>query len=130
MKLAELQARFGQALLQGEFAPLTSWLCEEANPPEERLGIYREAVFASLTEVLGETFIAVSRLLGKESFRCTVETFVQAHPPTQPCLADYGDCFAGFLERSAAARGRPGLPDLARQEWLAHRAAHDPELGR
>jgi hypothetical protein len=126
MKLAELQAYFGRALFHGHDAAFMSLLHDEGVPPERLLGIYRDSMFASLTSVIGDTFAAVRRLLGDESFRRTAEGFVCALPPTQPCLDEYGEHFAEFLEGSTVAHGRPYLPDLARLEWLVHRAAHAP----
>jgi hypothetical protein len=127
MKLAELQARFGHALLHGNDAALTDWLRDDGIPPKALLDIYRDSVFASVTSVLRDTFAAVCWLFGDEKFRWAAEAFVRAYPPTKPCLDEYGECFAEFLAGSDAALGRPYLPDLARLEWLIHQAVHPPE---
>ena len=127
MKLAELQSRFGRALLCGNDDGLTTWLRDDGIRPESLLDIYRDSVFASLTSVLGATFAVVSSLVGDDAFRRIAEGFVRDCPPTQPCLDEYGERFAEFLALSDASQGLPYLSDLARLEWLVHRAAHAPD---
>jgi hypothetical protein len=127
MKLAELQARFGHALRYGNDVALCGWLRDDGIRPELLLDLYRDSLFASFTSSLNDTFPAISWLLGDENFRPTAEAFVRTYPPTQPCLDEYGERFAEILETFDASRDRPYLPDLARLEWLVHKAVRVPE---
>jgi len=128
MKLAELQDRFGRALLHGNDSALAGLLRNDGIHPDSLLRIYRDSAFASLTSVLSGVFAAVRWLLGDETFRRTAEGFIRAYPPTQPCLDEYGERFAEFLVQFDASRQRPYLPDLAQLEWLVRRAEQAPEL--
>ena len=58
--------------------------------PEARLRVYRNHFRITLAEALGATFPATARLLGGDGFGGLARRFVGAHPPTRPCLAEYG----------------------------------------
>jgi hypothetical protein len=122
MKLAELQTRFGKALLRGNDALLADCLCDEGIAAESLLELYRNSMFCSLTSVLGNTFTTVRAILGEEAFRRTVEVFVRVQPPPQPCLNDYGENFPDFLETADVGPSGPYLANVARLDWFAHGA--------
>ena len=125
--LRELQAQFRRALLAGEPAEIVHALRADGLPPETRLDIYRNSVFASLTTVLMDSFPVVCRLVDERFFRFAADAFIRAHPPERPCLSAYGDRFPDFLADFSPCRDLAYLPDVARLEWLMNRAAHAPE---
>jgi hypothetical protein len=65
----------------------------------ERLGIYADAYFMRLYEVLEEDFPALVALLGGPEARALFRAYLCAHPSDHPNLNQLGRRLAGFLER-------------------------------
>ena len=120
--LRELQAAFRRALLEDDAAALRALVAEDGLAAEERLGVHRNNVFASLTDVLRQTFPAVCRLVDERFFAYAAHEFVRRHPPERAALADYGARFADFLAGFEPCRALVYLADVARLEWLMNRA--------
>jgi hypothetical protein len=123
LALRDLQAAFARALLGDDAGPVAALIAGDGLAAEERLDIYRNNVFASLTEVLRDTFPAVCRLVDERFFAYAAHDFIRHHPPRRPVLAEYGAQFATFLASFAPASGLVYLPDVARLEWLMAVAA-------
>ena len=66
----------------------------------------------------------IERLVGEDFFEAAAGHFIEAHPPRSPVLIDYGEGFSAFLESFEPAGALPYLADVARLEWLRHRAYH------
>ena len=117
-RLALLQASFSRKLMQrGGVAPA-------GLTPPKRFGVYRNNVFASLLSALRARYTVIERLVGEDFFEAAAGLFIQAHPPRSPVLIDYGEGFSDFLESFEPAGALPYLADVARLEWLRHRAYH------
>lgn len=122
--LADLQQRFGLALLQASLS-VPDGIRRDAGPPSERrFGIYRNNVKASLAAALAARFPVVERLVGEEFFTAMALVFIERYPPQSPVLAEYGVIFGDFLEAFDPARELPYLADIARLEWARHVAFH------
>lgn len=122
--LAETQARFAHALLDPGVADVDAMVAGDGLAPAARLAIYRHHHVTSLTAALQTTFPVVHRLVGDGFFRYVAHEFISVHPPVRPCLFEYGEALAGFLETFPACAGVPYLPDVARLEWAVNRAVH------
>jgi hypothetical protein len=123
--LHSLQAELRDALLDGY--SVADLYVEDHLVPEVGLDVHRHNIFSSLHEVLKDSFPVVCRLVDKRFFGYAAHEFVRAHPPTAPCLHEYGEHFADFLAEFPPCRGLVYLPDVARLEWLIHRAAYAAE---
>jgi hypothetical protein len=64
----------------------------------------------------------VERLLGEEFFAGMARAYIDGDPPRSPVLLAYGEGFAAFLHDFEPVADLPYLPDVARVEWLVHRA--------
>jgi hypothetical protein len=93
-------------------------------PPAARLQIYRHHVLTSLTDVLQTTFPVVCRLVDERFLRYAADVYMRQHPPTAPCLFEYGAQFAAFLAAFPPCRHLAYLADVARLEWALHVAWH------
>ncbi len=124
--LRELQQGFAAALLGAEGTPPPFALAPPARG-DERIAIYRIAVFANYRNALGATYPVVKRLVGAPFFHAAVDAFVRLHPSTCGDLNVYGDAFAGFLESYAPAADLSYLPDVARLEWAIDEANRAPD---
>lgn len=123
----EFQTAFRRALLERDARSLELMLPEIDGGPlaaDERLEVYRNNVFASLTEALKETFPAVCRLVDERFFAHAAREFISLHPPEKPALIDYGARLPDFLARFPPCRDLHYLPDVARFEWLMNVAAN------
>lgn len=121
--LHELQRDFARYLLGGSPDRLARSVRRDRLAPEARAQIYRNHLRVSLTEALGAAFPVVARLVGPDYFAAAARRFVEAHPPAQPVLAEYGGDFPSFLETLPHAPEYLG--DVARLEWalsLSYRA--------
>jgi hypothetical protein len=124
LALPDLQAAFARTLLGDDGAPLAALIAADGLAAEERLDVYRNNVFASLTEVLRDTFPAVCRLVDERFFAYAAHEFIRCHPPQRAVLAEYGAQFAAFLAGFAPAGELVYLANVARLEWLMAAAAH------
>ena len=88
-----------------------------------RLAIYRRHHFESLIRHLVGRFPTVEWLLGTTRFIALAEPFIHAAPPSAPCMAEYGEDFAGFLAHHATAGPSPYIADIAGLDWLLGNAA-------
>jgi hypothetical protein len=127
LALRDLQTQFREALLQDDERACSTLSAEIADgdlSAMERLAVYRNNVFSSLTDALKETFPAVCRLVDERFFSYAAHEFVVSHPPRRPSLTEYGSAFPGFLAEFPPCRELHYLPDVARFEWLMNAAAH------
>ena len=126
--LRETQAAFRAALLGDDPSAAAIDIRGDGLPPAARLAIYRHHVGETLTGLLKDVYPVVCRLVDARFFAYAADRFIAAHPPKSPCLFEYGDTFADFLERFAPCRHLPYLPDVARLEWAMSRAHHADDL--
>jgi hypothetical protein len=126
--LRELQADLRGALLGGPAGPAAAVLLEEGLAAEARLAIYRHHVFATLTEVLKATYPVVCRLVDERFFAYAADQYIRHHPPTGPCLFEYGEGVADFLATFPPCRHLAYLPDVARLEWAMNVAEHAADV--
>lgn len=128
--LARFQDAFLRALLADAPAPsgdaTIANLCRQPG-----FAVYRNTAVKGCIDALQANYPSVARLVGDEWFRAAAAFYVRHAPPTQPCLVDYGEGFAGFLAGFPPAAALPYLPDVARLDrlWTAvHLAADEPPL--
>lgn len=132
--LRELQADWRAAMLAGDPAALARSGLARPEPdgpvrgdgiaPARRLGIHRNHFHLTLREALGNSFPTVKALVGADFFDALASRFVTAAPPAGPCLFEYGEGFAAFVEGSDLAGGLAYLPDVARLDWAFNTVFH------
>lgn len=96
----------------------------EVERGDARLSIYSESLAAGLAEALADVYPVCGALVGDDFFDALALRFARETPSRSPDLNDYGEALPAFLERLEPARSLPYLPDVARLEWLCHRAFH------
>lgn len=125
--LRELQAGFRAALLDAADARVLADIVGEGLGASARLAVYRHHVFTSLTAALEATYPVVCRLVDRRFFGWAADRYIRAHPPTGPCLFEYGGDFPAFLAAFPACAHLPWLADVARLEWAMNVAQHAPD---
>jgi Putative DNA-binding domain len=118
---------FARALLDGRLAPPAGLRAWNGSDPAPRFAVYRNNVLVSLSQALAAGFPVTRELVGGEFFDAMAREYVMLEPPTSPVLVEYGDGFAGFIERFPPAGGVPYLADVARLERMRVRAHHAPD---
>ena len=133
MNLRELQLSVAEALLDSrQKLGLDHALCAfvestDRPAPHERLRLCRRAVIATLTDALERVYPACRALVEAEYFSSAARRYAFGTPAVSAERNDYGDRFADHLEMLPSIESMPYLPDLARLEWLWHRAANAAE---
>jgi hypothetical protein len=112
--LLELQREFGDELLGAGGAA--------------GMAVYRGNAFGNWHGALAGAYPVVRRIVGEAFFEALARDYARACPSQSGDLNEYGAALAQFVERYDGTRDLPYLPDVARLEWLAHRAyfAADP----
>jgi len=124
--LREVQESFAAAIL-ADAPGLITHIADGAFPAERHLQIYRNNVFAGLTDGLVAVFPVAEKLVGEGFFRFAADAYIRRNPPLSGNLHDFGGSFPEFLARFEPAENLPYLPDVARLEWLWHEAFHAAE---
>ena len=122
-ELAVSQQLFGAALADPALVDEATELF--TGPPErvrDRLAIYRGNVLANTGKALTAAFPVVRQLVGDPFFAGLAREYAHARPSADGDLNRYGAGFAAFLAAFPHVRDLPYLPDVARLEWLVHRA--------
>lgn len=127
--LRELQQAFARAVFAapGDVAPFAAGGQVLA---AERIGIYRNTIFANYRKALSATFPVVKRLVGAPLFNAAVGAYVRACPSVCGDLNVYGDGFGDFLSGHAPFSDLPYVPDVARLEWAIDEAQRAPDAER
>lgn len=124
--LSDVQEQFVDAVLNGN-GDVNARIRPGCLTALQRLSVYRNNVFAGLSEALRDGFPVVHRLVGGDFFDAMAREFIRRHPPQSGCLLGYGAAFPEFVERFEAARRLLYLPDVARLEWAYHESFHAPD---
>lgn len=122
MPLPEVQRRLRDAIVGGDAAPAVALLVGGTDPGA-RLAIHRRHYETSLVRAILTKFPATAWLLGSALVQNAATDFVIRHPPTAPCIAEYGADFPGFLAKHEDTRDVAYLRCFAELEWHLGQAA-------
>lgn len=92
--------------------------------PTRRFDVHRNNHLGALVAVLADTFPVLHAMLGKDCFEATAVAYARHEAPSTPVLLDYGAGLPDWLQAFEPLAAWPHLADVARLEWLRHRAAH------
>lgn len=126
-----MQKQFSQAL----FAPnpaqrdrlLQDIQGQDNHERSQRLNIYRNNVFVSLMNALGDIFPVCKQVVGDDFFNAMARQFVERHPPSSPVLTYYGDEFSEFVAHFFPAQSLPYLAELCALEYRLLQLTHAAE---
>jgi hypothetical protein len=122
-ELLATQHCFGAALADPARADDAAQLIAgDADRARRRIGIYRGNMIANATTALAAAYPIIGKLVGEEFFDGLARAYCRAHPSLSGDLNECGAQFAEFLAAFPHAQSLPYLCDVARLEWLAHRA--------
>jgi len=119
----DVQRAFGAALADvGCAAAATEHLRGAAPQALTRLAVYRGNVYGNYLKALSGSYPITRAIVGEEFFEGMAREYARQYPSTCGDLNAYGGMLADFVENFPPAGDLPYLPDVARMEWLAHRA--------
>lgn len=121
--LPDLQRVFASALQHADPTLVTTAVFRD--PPERALGrlaIYRGNVHANSTKALATAYPVVRKIVGEPFFEAMAREYARARPSRSGDLSRHGEHLPDFLETFPHTAELPYLPDVARMEWLVHRA--------
>jgi hypothetical protein len=91
--------------------------------PLKRFDIHRRHYEESLTTAVLGRFPATGWLVGSKRIEAAARAFVHEHPPTAPCIAEYGSAFPGFLATWPETERLTYVPEFADLDWHLGRLA-------
>jgi len=110
--LLELQREFGAALSgSASFAGAT-----------HSMSVYLGNTRGNWAKALASAYPVVRKIVGEDFFEGMAHAYARAHPSSSGDLNEFGAQLAGFVAQWPHTQDLPYLPDVARMEWLAHRA--------
>ena len=119
----ELQRAFGAALAQpGGTVPPAPLFRGPQDHAAGRLAVYRGNVYGNRTKALAAAYPIVRKIVGGDFFDAMAREYARLHPAASGDLNEYGERLAEFVAVFPHTQDLPYLPDVARMEWLAHRA--------
>jgi hypothetical protein len=104
------------AIVSGDASAIAATLVG-GRAPHKRLAIHARHFEASLATALVGRFPALVWLTGSSFVTEAARAFVHRHPPTAPCIAEYGDDFPAFLAQRPGAERLPFLTWAGALEW-------------
>jgi len=125
--LRELQQTFAGAILDGRADELVARVRSGGLAGAERVQIYRNNAFVSLTQALADVYPVVARLVGADYFAQLARAYIRAHPSRSGNLHDFGRELPLFARALPEARALPYLADVAALEWAYHKVFHAEE---
>lgn len=123
--LAAGQQRFAEALFAAERTEQVLPLLA-GDHLAHRFALYRGNLCATWEKALAAAYPVIQQLVGDEFFGGLARAYGRAHPSDDGDLNRFGAQFARFLADFAPAAALPYLPEMARLEWLLHRAHYAP----
>jgi hypothetical protein len=121
MPLADLQRTVTNTLRSGVLPNKSAMELIGGRTPDGRLQIHARHYAVSLTRALVERFRATAWLVGSEIVVEAARAFMRDHPPTGPCIAEYGEEFPSFLADRVPTV--PYVEQFARIDWQFGRLA-------
>jgi len=122
-ELGSLQQAFGAAIASLDKAVESTPLFRGSpDAALERLAVYRGNVVGACTKALAGAYPIVAKIVGESFFEGLAREYLRRFPSASGDLNEFGASLAQFVAAFAHTRDLPYLPDVARMEWLAHRA--------
>ena len=122
-ELATLQMRFGSALDAADAkADTPDMFRGGAEQTRRRFEIYRANTLANAVKAIQAAYPVVAKIVGDEFFSGLARRYRSCFASQAGDLNEYGESFAEFLAGFVPAKDIAYLPDVARLEWLVHRA--------
>ncbi|MGH8737304.1 MAG: HvfC/BufC family peptide modification chaperone [Burkholderiales bacterium] len=130
-ELAALQRAFGAALTSLEQAAEAAPMFRGSpDAVLARFAVYRGNVVGTCTKALAGAYPIVAKIVGESFFEGLAREYLRRYPSTNGDLNEFGAQLAEFVAHFRHTQDLPYLPDVARMEWLVHRAHYAADEAR
>ena len=120
--LADLQRLMRDALVTGDATAVAPCVLG-GQRVSGRVAIHQRHYERSVATAIVERFPATGWLIGATHLEHAAIAFVHTHPPTQPCIAEYGRLFPSFLAEWRSTAALSYVPEFADLDWHLGRLA-------
>lgn len=124
MQLRELQSQFSAEILSGENTGVQTLVEQRGFQATQRINVYRNNIFATLTETLSSIFPVSCAMVGEDFFKSMAQIYIRSHTPDSGNVHDFGEHLPSFIESMPELGNYPYLSALAEIDWACHRAFH------
>ena len=124
MQLCELQSQFSAEILCEENTSVQTLIEQRGFQSTQRVNIYRNNIFSTLTETLSNIFPVTCAMVGEEFFKSMARIYIRSHTPDSGNLHDFGEHLPSFIESMPELSNYPYLSALAEIDWSCHLAFH------
>jgi hypothetical protein len=121
-RLADIESSVAAALLAGD-TRLAPPMLLGGHDPRSRFAVHIRNYQTSLRNALLEKFPATTWLLGTNAIARAAGAYVREHPPSAPCIAEYGSTFPAFIADFDGIENKPYVHSFAKLEWALGHAA-------
>ena len=126
-RLRELQTSFANCLFDANAESVLGLIESEGCSASQRMQIYRNNLFISLTDALQAIYPSVHSLVGEGFFKYLADSYIRTHPSQSGNLHEFGQELAVFIGGFKPAATVPYLADVAKLEWAQHFVFHAAE---
>lgn len=116
MKLADLQAQFQRAVVEGRDDILSAIPDSPREKKETLFGVYRDAYVIRLVDILREDHERLARYIGDDGFRQLAQDYIVAYPSHTPNARYFGEAFPAFAAAHPALQTVPAAAAIAKLE--------------
>lgn len=129
MKLSQFQQSMTNEVFHKEKKPGLNDYLKSYGPREleERLAIYQNNTFQSLTEVIKDLYPTIELTIGGELLGACAREFIARNPPSSPIMQEYALDFPEFLLDFPPVQSTSYLCDLAKIDLLQHQSYHSAD---
>ena len=128
LSLHKLQTAFQQALLTPEKTSLSSYIHQNGLTTNQRISIYQNNIFFTLTSALKNTYPIVYQLTGESFFSTIAKHYIFNYPSTFTDLNLFGLRFGKFLSIFPETKSLIYLKEMALLEWAYHEVFREEEV--
>jgi hypothetical protein len=128
ISLRKLQLAFKNTLLGDEKISLRSHIEQNGLTPKQRIQIYQNNVFLTLTTALKNTYPTIHQILTEPSFLAIANHYIARYPSNFGNISSFGMHFGKFLTNFPAIKSLPYLKEIANLEWAYHEVFHEEEV--
>ncbi len=125
--LSDLQSAFHDAHFNNKTFEATKLIVPYGLSGIQRLNIYKNNTFITLTEALSKTYSVINNLVGDDFFTYTANEYLKNNQPRPGPIFEFGENFPDFLDQFEPAASLSYLSDVARLEWAWNIAYHAAE---
>lgn len=127
LTLSQLQQGFAKSMFDETLETLNPFINQDGLSVQERLQIYRNNIYTSLSDALKSIYPTIQKLVGEAFFLNIARDYITRYPSVSGDLHDFGKAFPHYLSQLLNSQHLPYLPEMAQLEWAYHEVFHESD---